>query len=210
MIFIGAVDISSLDEDTFQALYRLTPAERRQKADRYLRKADAHRCIVAHGLLRYALRSTLGTDRVALSQTKEGKPFLPGNASFHFNLSHSGRWVVIAWSDRPVGIDVETVCMDESKEQLARRFFHPDEQTALFSSAGSERASRFFEIWTKKESYLKYLGTGINRSLSAFSVFQLPEVTFHTQELEGAVLTLCSQIPECQFISLTAKMLLPE
>lgn len=208
MIHIAAVDISHADKETYQQLYAAASPERRQRADRYLRKEDAHRCIIAGGLLRYALRSALGTDQAAIARTSSGKPFIPDQEDFHFNLSHSGRWVVIAWASRPVGIDVETVLMDESKENLARRFFHTDEQAYLFAVSGENRARRFFEIWTKKESYLKYLGTGINRSLDSFSVLNAPDVSFHCQMLEGAVLTLCAEKTECRFIHLTPKMLL--
>lgn len=208
MIYIGAVDISPVDDEAYRKLYALASQERRQRADRYLRQEDALRCIIADGSLRYALRQTLGTDRVSLARTASGKPFIPEQENFHFNLSHSGRWVVIAWSDRPLGIDVETVLMDGSKEKLAQRFFHPDEQTYLFSVSGDDRAKRFYEIWTKKESYLKYLGTGINRPLDSFSVFDALDAKFHSQLLEGAVLTLCAQEPVCHLIHLTPKMLL--
>lgn len=210
MIYIGAIDISTADEAANRQLYRLASRERRQRADRYLRKEDTHRCIIADGLLRYALRQTLGTDQVALAQTSTGKPFISDREDFHFNLSHSGRWVVIAWADRPLGIDVETVLMDENKEHLARRFFHRDEQAYLFSASGEDRAKRFYEIWTKKESYLKYLGTGINRPLDSFSVLDSPDVSFHSQLLEDAVLTLCAEKTECRFIHLTPKMLLAD
>ena len=36
-----------------------------------------------------------------------------------------------------------------------------------------ERAKRFTQIWALKESYLKYLGTGISTSLNWFSVDSL-------------------------------------
>jgi len=208
VIYIGAVDISAADEAAYQQLYRLASQERRERADRYLRKEDAHRCIIADGLLRYALRQALGTDQVALAQTSSGKPFIPDREDFHFNLSHSGRWVVIAWADCPMGIDVETVLMDGSKENLARRFFHADEQTYLFSTDGEDRAKRFFEIWTKKESYLKYLGAGINRPLDSFSVLAPLGVGFHCRMLEDAVLSLCAEKTECRLVFLTQKMLL--
>lgn len=206
MTYIGFVDTSELDEQTYQQLYALASDERRQRADRYLRQEDAHRCILADGLL----RRVLGADWLSVSRTKRGKPFLPGREDLHFNLSHSGRWVVIAWADRPVGVDVETVLMNESKESLARRFFHEDEQSYLFSAHGQERAHRFFEIWTKKESYLKYLGTGIDRPLDSFCVLHLTDVVFHCHRFKDAMLTLCSTDPECQILPLTPKMLLAE
>lgn len=202
MIQVRYVDLSALTEQEYQRLHDRASQSRQQRADRYLRKEDSHRCIAADGLLRYALRQGIGTDHTELSRTPEGKPYLPGNANFHFNLSHSGRWVAIAWGDRPVGIDVETLSMNESKEQLARRFFRTDEQAYLFAAHGQDRALRFFEIWTKKESYLKFLGTGINRPLNSFSVLQPLEVEFCTRFLEDAALTLCAQPPESQIIPL--------
>lgn len=210
MIHIGYLDISTLTEQDYQTLYVRATPQRQKRADRYLRKDDSLRCIAADALLRYATRQALGTDRLPYSQTPEGKPFLPGDHSFHFNLSHSGRWVVIAWGDRPVGIDVETVAMDDGKEHLAHRFFHPEEKDHLFAAQGQERAQRFFEIWTRKESYLKYLGTGINRSLSSFSVLSLPtaDVTFRSWFWEDAVVTLCAQSSGCQLFPITADMLL--
>lgn len=208
MIHIRFSDISALSEVEYQKLYGLARPERQQKANRYLRKEDAQRCIVADGLLRYALTQATGSDQHPLACTPEGKPFLPGQERVHFNISHSGRWVTIAWTDRPVGIDVETIQWDDSKEQLSRRFFHPDEHTGLFAVSGSERAMRFFEIWTRKESYLKYLGTGLCRPLNSFSVLEPMDVTFHTQRLSDAMLSVCAQDTEFQIMPLPVEMLL--
>lgn len=208
MINIAAVDLSALDEQSYRTLYQRASADRQKKADRYLRQEDSQRCIAADGLLRYAMKQALGTDRLEISQTPKGKPFLPDQDSFHFNLSHSGRWVVIAWGDRPVGIDVEVMDYDDGKEQLARRFFHGDEQDYVFAEQGQERSKRFYEIWTKKESYLKYLGTGIDCALNSFSVLQPTDAFFDSRSLEDAVLTVCSQEPTCQFIPVTVEQLL--
>ena len=210
MIHIATVDLTPLPEDVYSGLYRLASQERRQQADRCLKPADARRCIVADGLLRYVLRHTIGTDQVTLARTQRGKPFLPDLPDFHFNLSHSGGWVVIGWADRPVGIDVETFRPREGKDALARRFFHADEQTYLADARDGEWLSRFFEIWTKKESYLKYLGTGIDRPLNSFSVFDALGAGFDTRRLDDAMLTLCAEDPVCQIIPLTTEMLLPE
>ena len=210
MICVGYVKLSDLDQGVCQRLYGKASPQRQQRASRYLHQEDALRCIVADGLLRYVLRQTLGTDQVELAVTPAGKPYLPGHEDIHFNLSHSGRWVFLAWGDRPVGIDVETVSMNERKEQLARRFFSADEQAYLFTVRGQERALRFFRIWTKKESYLKYLGTGIDRPLDSFSVLEPLSAEFFTQTLEDAVWTLCAEDPECNVMPVTAQMLLSE
>lgn len=203
---IITVDISTLQESAYQRLYALASPERRQRADRYLRNEDRHRCIVADGLMRYVL----GSRYAKLELTPKGKPFLPGHEDLHFNLSHSGHWVVIAWGNAPLGIDVEMMCTDRSKEPLARRFFHPNELDYLLAAIGQEWVNRFFEIWTKKESYLKYLGTGIDRALNSFSVLDTQDVAFHTQFLEDAALTLCAQDPRCQILTLPPELLLQE
>ena len=208
MITVGIVDLSTVDENVFRTLLPLASPERRERATRYLREEDARRCIIADGLLRYALKQAFQTDRVPLATTPSGKPFVPNCNDFHFNLSHSGRWVVIAWGQAPVGIDVETIKMDDSKLRLAQRFFHPEENAYLLDASAQEQANRFFEIWTKKESYLKYLGTGIDRALSSFSVLHPKDTAFFTQVLEDAVLTLCAQEPECELISVSCGMLL--
>ena len=207
MIRIGYVDIAPLDDGQYRKLYAQATPERQHRADRYLRSEDRQRCIVAGALLRYALKNKNCAEP---SRTPEGKPYIPGREDFHFNLSHSGRWVAIAWGDCPVGVDVETLDMNEGKEQLARRFFSDDEQAYLFAAGTEDRGLRFFEIWTKKESYLKYQGTGINRPLNSFSVLN-PEalsVSFRSFRPEDAVMTLCAQNTECQIIPLSLEALI--
>lgn len=210
MITVGIVDLSTVDEGDYRKLFSLASPERQQRATRYLRNEDARRCIIADGLLRYTLKEALRCNPVSLAKTPSGKPYVPGQKDFHFNLSHSGNWVVIAWGQHPLGIDVETVLMDESKLRLAKRFFHPEEQDHLFGAPPGEQAFRFFEIWTKKESYLKYQGTGIDRALNSFSVLQLTDVSFYTQSLEDAVLTLCARDTDCRMLRITSRMLLGE
>ena len=210
MIQIRYVDIAPLADPQYQILYTRASEFRQQRAHRYLRQQDKYRCITADALLRYALRQCFGSDQSEIARTAGGKPYLPDREDFHFNLSHSGRWVVIAWGGSPVGIDVETLSIDEGKKMLAQRYFNPDEQSYLFAAQGQEWGRRFFEIWTKKESYLKFLGTGINRPLNSFSVLQPLEAEFRTQFLEDAVLTLCAGNPECQSVPLSLEALLSE
>lgn len=197
-------DISELESD-YPALYAAASAERRQRADRYRRKEDALRCLAAGALLQQAL----GTADYTVAKGPFGKPYIKGNNSFHYNLSHSGNWVVIACGDTEVGIDVEKICMDAGKEDIARRYFTPDEQAYVFDT--KELApQRFFEVWTGKESYLKYLGTGMQRNLDSFSIFSLePEVQLYRRILPGGYsLTLCTTDDNNLFELLDAQRLL--
>jgi len=87
---------------------------------------------------------------------------------FHYNLSHSGRYVVIAWGNTEVGVDVQQHDTTADLEGIGARFFTSDELIYIREDA-NQRTERFYEIWTKKESCLKYTGEGLKRNMRSFS-----------------------------------------
>jgi len=180
MIRVVCWDISGLDRETYERLYAQSSPERQARADRYRRHEDALRCVAAEALVRRAAGGP-----VAIMKDEGGKPRLAGMESFRYNLSHSGNWVVMAWGESEVGVDVEKIHMDEGKEQIARRFFSREEQDYIFAAEGDLRAERFFQVWTGKESYLKYLGTGLRTPMDSFSVLSLEGVFLHRWTLPG-------------------------
>lgn len=198
MTVVRYVDISGLTDEACELLYSRASRERKERADRYLRREDRCRCLVAEALLRFAVKQALGLENFTVERTAKGKPYLPAQPDFCFNLSHSGDWVAIVWGNDPVGVDIEQLRSNPSGEQLARRCFCSDEQAYLFAASDDERTRRFFELWTMKESYLKYLGTGIDRPLSSFSVLkpQGLEVQFDLSFPADAVLAVCAQSRE--------------
>ena len=194
MIRVICADISSLNETDYLKLYAQSSGERKAKADRYRRREDALRCVAADALLRYAL----GTSAYTVERTELGKPYIKGMESFHFNLSHAGNWVVLAWGGSEVGVDVEQLRRETDTDSITRRYFAPEEQRYV-REAEENRLQHFYEIWTGKESYLKYLGTGLQKVLTSFSVFSLePEVRLHHRKLdEDHWLCLCSTENDC-------------
>lgn len=205
MVTVLCFNISRLDETGYTRLYQQASSYRRQKADRYLRQEDKLRCLAAGALLRYALGDSDFTE----VRDGCGKPYILGRPDFHHNLSHSGPWVVLACGSEAVGIDVEETGMDAKKEKLARRYFTEAEQSYIFRSEAG-RDTRFFEIWTAKESYVKYLGTGLQTPLNSFDVTTMPSPRFHTQTLENCILTLCTNAANFQTKELTPSQLLAE
>ena len=101
-------------------------------------------------------------------QQQEGqKPQLVGGPELHFSVSHSGDHWVCAFGPQPVGLDLQQhrPCRAEA---LARRFFHPEEVAWLEGQGFSEEA--FYQIWTAKESFVKWSGRGFGEGFSTFSV----------------------------------------
>ena len=102
-----------------------------------------------------------------------GKPRLEGHPEIYFNISHCAACVACALGDAPVGIDVEN--RFPWKESLAARICHPLERERLRKLEPEEQEQWLNRIWSRKESYLKYLGTGIRRDLREFQVWEEEE-----------------------------------
>lgn len=194
MIRVICADLSGLSDGDYRRLYEKATPERRARADRYIRREDALRCVAADALLRYAL----GGVGYTAEKREGGKPWLPEHPDFHFNLSHAGRWVVLACGDSEVGVDVEELRPGTDTEAIARRFFTPEEQRYVLEAA--DPLKRFFEVWTAKESYLKYLGTGLRGGLGSFSVLSELPVRLHRRILnDGSPLCLCTTETDYSF-----------
>lgn len=116
------------------------------------------------------LRDKLGLDpmNIEIVRNAYGKPFLKDHDNLHFNVSHSGHWIVCAVSHEPVGIDVEKI--EAIDMDIAKRYFHKTEFNSLLSCDPSVRLSRFFDLWTLKESYIKAVGKGLHLPLDSFAL----------------------------------------
>ena len=134
---------------------------------------DRRRFLIAHGLTRIVLGSILGIPPAAVRfrREPEGKPQLDEDYSdVRFNLSHSGERAVLAVTNgREVGIDLE---QEHQLEVLAfaRLFFSPGERLALEITPPAERLRAFFKVWTRKESFIKAIGSGLSFPLAGFHV----------------------------------------
>lgn len=140
--------------------------QKRERLRRYISVLDAKRSLYAEILIRWIVARKFGVrnSQIIFAFGEFGKPSLRDYPGFHFNLSHSGRWVVCATSVKEVGIDIEQVLpLDDEivKEALTRQ-----EQLFLQGLAGRQQAEFFFSIWTKKESFLKCLGQGMHFPLT--------------------------------------------
>lgn len=99
---------------------------------------------------------------------KYGKPFLLSINPCSFSISHSKDYVVLALSDKLVGVDIEWMG-DREYISLAERFFAKEEMLFLNTLPYQEQKETFYQLWTLKESYVKALGLGLRISLSSFA-----------------------------------------
>lgn len=121
--------------------------------------------------MRVALAHLLDIDprTLTFNYLPGGKPFLK-NQPLEFNLSHSGEIAVLAIDPlHAIGVDIEII-QNDPKLEIAERFFSNEEKRHLYSLAGEEQKKTFYAIWSKKEALVKAIGTGIQQSLSSFTV----------------------------------------
>jgi 4'-phosphopantetheinyl transferase len=143
---------------------------------------------------------------IQIIRGENGKPSLAGYPDFYFNISHSGEYVVMAYGNVPVGVDVEQ--LRDKETRVAERCF-TKEEFSYISQTDDKYGERFFKIWTMKESYLKLTGQGISVPINSFYVnpdelsayekdgenvwMKLP-VQFEFVDLDGYVLCVCIDV----------------
>jgi 4'-phosphopantetheinyl transferase len=74
-----------------------------------------------------------------------------------------------------VGIDIEHKARKADWQGIGKRFFTKLEQQALFSLDNTTQQEAFFDLWTRKEAYMKVLGCGLALSPTQFSVSVAPQ-----------------------------------
>jgi len=152
-------------------LLSLVPECVRRKTHAFAVPAAAQANLLGEVLARHVIREAgIGISPDTPFETGEkGKPCPDGYRGAHFNISHSGDWVVAALSPDRVGVDIERV--RPVKPGLAERFFSATENRMLAGIADEAgRRDLFFTLWTLKESFLKAVGTGLSGGLKSFSV----------------------------------------
>ena len=113
------------------------------------------------------LRAYANTPHVpVIERNPHGKPFAPGLPQLHFNASHAGAHILLAFArGQELGIDIEQRTRPVSVDDIAQRFFTPREAQALHSVAPAQKAVAFLRLWTHKEAVLKALGLGLGFGL---------------------------------------------
>ena len=138
--------------------------QRRKQALKFKHEQGQRLCVLAYLLLKLGLREEYGiTENPIFEYNEHGKPSIVGHPEIFFNLSHCKEAVVCAISDKPVGVDVESI--REYKESLVRYTMNEGEIREIQSAEQPDVA--FIRLWTMKEATLKLLGTGISKDMKS-------------------------------------------
>ena len=120
--------------------------------------------IVSFAML-YRLYDDINVKKIPIAYNQYGKPFFKSLKNNFFNISHSKDKIFIAISDKEIGVDVEykkndvSLCM-----KIAKRFYSDYEYELMkerFDKNEKDCVDLFYRLWTIRESFVKYLGTGL-------------------------------------------------
>jgi len=173
--------------ERISALATTLSTDERQRAEQFRFPRLRERFIVGRGGMRAILARYTGSDpsRLQFSYSLRGKPRLTDSA-LEFNLAHSDELALLAVTDSvPVGVDVELIRPMPDGLDIARRFFAASEVAAFADVPTDAHDEAFFNLWTRKEAWLKATGDGISESLSKVEFTFRPGDTARVVAIDG-------------------------
>ena len=120
----------------------------------------------------------------------KGKPFLSSGSSVKecISVSHCLDTFVCLISDENCGIDIQDQ-RNSDFMKIARRFF-TEEEAELVNAEGAEM---FYRLWTRKEAFAKYTGTGMAGVIRGEQVIDREDVDFEDSVMDnGMYLAICT------------------
>jgi 4'-phosphopantetheinyl transferase len=160
-------------EPVVAELERVLSKDELERASRFRFPHLTGAYVITHGVLRLLLARYLDHDPAGISfeYGVRGKPAVSKNRQLDFNLTHSeGLAAVAVTAECALGLDLEHLRPIPDIEEIAGRYFCPEEAAEILSLAPGEREQAFFRCWTRKEAYVKAVGDGLFCPLDSFQV----------------------------------------
>lgn len=89
---------------------------------------------------------------------ENGKPFFPHFPGVHFNISHSGEYILCGISSKPIGVDIEYI---RPRRETLPRYALTEREFGVYRADGGDWPA-FFRLWVRKEAWCKYTGRGLS------------------------------------------------
>jgi 4'-phosphopantetheinyl transferase len=168
---IYALKFMEMDFSLFNKLMKYINKERKAKIYRFVNDKDKYIGLISEILMRSIICDKLNicNNHIFFEKNQFGKPFLKGYDNFHFNISHSGEWIVCTVDDKDIGVDIEKI-QQINYIELAQSFFAEKECKFIFEASLNDQLNFFYRIWTLKESYIKADGRGLTIPLKSFAI----------------------------------------
>lgn len=172
-ILIKSINFSKLDGKV--SFYeQMLSVEEKKKAQRKITEYLREKYILTRGVLKenIALLTDQAPIEVVVKEGVWGKPLVKTKNKLEFNMAQSDDKLVMAFAlNDSVGIDVEKIKAPVNPN-VAKNFMSQSEYDTFMHLNEIERTAYFYQIWTLKESIVKAYGSGLQKSLSVFTLKQ--------------------------------------
>lgn len=171
-VFVVQLDEGEYSSEFMDILLQYLPDAGRERVRNRLNNTSKLQTVAGELLARFSVGQYLGKadQEIKLVFGDKGKPYIENLKNVHYNISHSGHYVVCAVAPYEIGIDVERV--RKVNLRIAERFFSEPEINDLMSCNEEDRMHYFITLWTIKESYLKAIGRGLTQHLNSFTIIK--------------------------------------
>ncbi len=130
-----------------------------------------------YSLLKNILNKEYNIDSYTIVYNKNGKPYLNNIYNIYFSISHSDKYLVIAISNKKIGVDIEKIKKYNTKIND-------------FLNIVPKNEEEFFEYWTKKEALIKLKGL----SLKNINDIDESNVKFYIKKYKNHIITVAEEI----------------
>lgn len=138
-----------LTEEETETFLRIMPDERRERLLRLPMTDIRQEPLCAYAILFMAVHSLRGWKRLPrMTYNRYGKPAFEEYPDLQFNLSHTRKAVLVGLHSEPLGVDIERL--------------RPVSERSMQRIAGTSSRQEFFESWVRRESRIKWRGTGLS------------------------------------------------
>ena len=120
--------------------------------------------MIGEEVLRTGLREQYAKDLAHEPRARGefGKPFFTLEPSIHYNISHSGDYVVCCFAEEEVGVDIQEHRVFNFERILTR--IVPEEMVREILDS-EDPVKAFYTQWVLREAYIKWTGQGLSQDL---------------------------------------------
>lgn len=152
-LFIYKIKGNEINDIELNCYYDKIDVKKRKQIEKYENNFDKSKCFIAHLIVYLYFKGN-----IKYKYNYNGR-ITNDTSNEYFNISYSGKYLVVIFNDDMVGIDIEKINQIEKKEL---DYFASDLEKKFFKTSLD-----FTKLWCLKESYLKYLGIGITNRLKS-------------------------------------------
>ncbi|WP_235299325.1 4'-phosphopantetheinyl transferase family protein [Portibacter marinus] len=160
------------DETPIERLKGFLNQKEKIDSEKFVLKKDRDLSIASKYMLKKLLSNYLNQSlsSVKLYRDHNNKPYLK-DTDLKFNLSHSNSAILVAITlQNSIGVDIEDSSKIIDVFSIVNRYFSSFEIESLKNTDPDLQVKAFYNLWTRKEAFIKALGGGLSIPLVSFGM----------------------------------------